>query len=137
MTVTTDGIQQRWRAVMMNSYGTPPIALQHGRGCRVTDAEGTEYLDFIAGIAVSSLGHAHPAIVRAVSEQVETLAHTSNLFINLPALQLAEKLKRLSGAPDANLSERVRTEDQSTARDRDDGWREWDRTAKPAGQYRE
>ncbi len=59
-------MQERWNAVMMPNYGTPPIALDHGRGVRVWDTDGREYLDFVAGIAVSSLGHAHPAIVEAV-----------------------------------------------------------------------
>jgi acetylornithine/N-succinyldiaminopimelate aminotransferase len=68
----------RWNAVMMNNYGTPPIALASGRGVRVTDVDSTEYLDFIGGIAVSALGHAHPAIVDAVTAQVATIAHTTN-----------------------------------------------------------
>jgi acetylornithine aminotransferase len=89
--------QQRWDAVMMRNYGLPPVALVSGRGTRVTDADGRDYLDLIAGIAVSSLGHAHPAIVTAVSEQVATLAHTSNLFINPPAMALAERLAALMG----------------------------------------
>jgi acetylornithine aminotransferase len=91
--------QQRWDAVMMRNYGLPPLALVSGSGARVTDADGREYLDLLAGIAVSSLGHAHPAIVAAVSEQVATLAHTSNLYINTPALALAERLAELIGVP--------------------------------------
>ncbi len=66
-------------AVMMPNYGTPPIALAQGEGVRVWDVDGREYLDFVGGIAVSSLGHAHPAIVHAVTAQVSRLAHTSNL----------------------------------------------------------
>src|SRR5689334_23564106 len=81
----------------MPNYGVPPLAISRGQGCRVQDADGREYLDLIAGIAVSSLGHAHPAIVDAVSKQIATIAHTSNLFINLPALQLAERLAELMG----------------------------------------
>jgi acetylornithine aminotransferase len=84
---------------MMRNYGTPPIALDHGSGVRVWDTDGNEYLDFIAGIAVSSLGHAHPAIVQAVSEQVGRLAHTSNLAIHEPGLRLAERLVELLGLP--------------------------------------
>jgi acetylornithine aminotransferase len=98
--MSTESYQQRWDAVMMHNYGIPPIALVGGSGCRVTDADGKDYLDLIAGIAVSSLGHAHPAIVDAVSKQVATIAHTSNLFINPPALQLAERLVDLMGVPD-------------------------------------
>jgi acetylornithine aminotransferase len=95
----TESLQQRWDAVMMRNYGTPPVALVGGSGCHVTDAEGNTYLDLIAGIAVSSLGHAHPAVVDAVSKQVATIAHTSNLFINPPALELAERLAGLMGVP--------------------------------------
>ena len=63
-------LTERWDAVMMPNYGTPPIALDHGAGVRVWDVDGREYLDFVAGIAVSSLGHAHPAVVGAVTAQV-------------------------------------------------------------------
>jgi acetylornithine aminotransferase len=93
------GFQRRWEAVMMRNYGVPPLALVSGSGCHVTDAEGREYLDLLAGIAVSSLGHAHPAIVAAVSEQIATIAHTSNLYINPPALALAERLASMVGVP--------------------------------------
>jgi acetylornithine/N-succinyldiaminopimelate aminotransferase len=81
----------------MPTYGTPPAALVRGEGCVVWDADGREYLDFIAGIAVSSLGHAHPAVVEAVSRQVATIAHTSNLFLHEPEIALAEKLVGLVG----------------------------------------
>ncbi|WP_435866502.1 acetylornithine transaminase [Streptosporangium sandarakinum] len=83
----------------MPTYGVPPVALARGEGARVWDADGGEYLDLIGGIAVSSLGHAHPALVEAVSRQVAVLAHTSNLFINEPAVLLAERLIGLLGAP--------------------------------------
>ena len=92
-------MQDRWNAVMMPNYGTPPIALDHGRGVRVWDTDGREYLDFVAGIAVSSLGHAHPAIVDAVSVQVARLAHTSNLVMHEPGIALAERLVDLLGLP--------------------------------------
>jgi acetylornithine aminotransferase len=90
---------QRWDAVMMPNYGTPPLALQHGEGVRVWDVDGRSYLDFVAGIAVSSLGHAHPAVVAAVSEQVGRLAHTSNLYMHEPGIRLAERLVELVGSP--------------------------------------
>ncbi len=89
----------RWNAVMMHNYGTPPIALDHGRGVRVWDTDGREYIDLLAGIAVSSLGHGHPAIVAAVTEQVAKLAHTSNLAAHEPGLRLAERLVDLLGLP--------------------------------------
>jgi acetylornithine/N-succinyldiaminopimelate aminotransferase len=83
----------------MPNYGLPPVALVRGEGVTVWDEDGNAYLDFIAGIAVSSLGHGHPALVEAVSAQVSTLAHTSNLFVNRPEVELAERLLGLLGAP--------------------------------------
>ena len=82
----------------MPNYGVPPVAIAVGRGSRVWDADGKEYLDLIAGIAVSALGHGHPAIVTAVSSQVARFAHTSNLFLHEPEVRLAEKLLSLLGA---------------------------------------
>ncbi|MSX38585.1 MAG: acetylornithine transaminase [Actinobacteria bacterium] len=92
---TNADYQRRWDAVMMRNYGTPPLALVRGVGTRVWDVEGRAYLDLLGGIAVSSLGHAHPAIVDAVSRQVATLAHTSNLAMHEPGLRLAERLAAL------------------------------------------
>ncbi|MGI8868450.1 MAG: acetylornithine transaminase [Mycobacteriales bacterium] len=91
-------LRDRFSDVMMPTYGAPPVALVRGHGCRVTDEDGRDYLDLIGGIAVSALGHGHPALVRAVSEQVATLAHTSNLFVNEPSVRLAEKLLHLLAA---------------------------------------
>jgi len=82
----------RWAAVMQDNYGTPPTTLVSGAGSWVTDDAGHRYLDLLGGIAVNALGHAHPAIVAAVGEQVRTLGHTSNLAITLPALELCERL---------------------------------------------
>jgi acetylornithine/N-succinyldiaminopimelate aminotransferase len=95
-----DELSARWQRVMMPNYGTPPVALVRGQGCRVWDADGNDYLDLLAGIAVSSLGHAHPAIVDAVSRQVATLAHTSNLYLHEPGIRLAERLTGLLDTPD-------------------------------------
>ncbi|MEU6646994.1 acetylornithine transaminase [Saccharomonospora sp. NPDC046836] len=89
--------QQRWQAAMMNNYGTPQLTLTRGAGAEVWDADGNRYLDLVTGIAVNALGHAHPAIVAAVTEQISTIGHTSNLYINEPALRLAERLLDLSG----------------------------------------
>ncbi|WP_184547900.1 acetylornithine transaminase [Streptosporangium becharense] len=83
----------------MPNYGVPPVALARGEGSRVWDADGRRYLDMIGGIAVSSLGHGHPALVGAVSRQVATLAHTSNLFLHEPEVLLAERLLGLLRAP--------------------------------------
>ncbi|HEY3086788.1 MAG TPA: acetylornithine transaminase [Jatrophihabitantaceae bacterium] len=91
-------LAQRWDAVMMPTYGTPPIAIDHGAGIRVWDVDGREYLDLVAGIATSSLGHAHPAVVEAVCMQVARLAHSSNLAIHEPGVRLAERLLELVGA---------------------------------------
>jgi len=93
-----DAYRQRFDAALMPNYGTPPLTLARGAGCRVTDVDGREYLDLIAGIAVSSLGHAHPAIVDAVSTQVANIAHTSNLFLHEPEVRLAERLLSLLNA---------------------------------------
>ncbi|GGQ40418.1 acetylornithine aminotransferase [Actinomadura coerulea] len=91
------GLGERFEAAFMPNYGVPPVALARGEGCRVWDTGGREYLDLIAGIAVSSLGHAHPALVEAVSSQAAALAHTSNLFLNEPEVLLAERLRELLG----------------------------------------
>jgi len=91
----SEELRQRFAQAMMGNYGTPPLALARGEGSRVWDPDGNRYLDLIAGIAVSALGHAHPAIVTAVTEQVAKVAHTSNLFVHEPGVLLAEKLLSL------------------------------------------
>ncbi len=91
----TERLQARYEAALMPNYGIPPLALARGEGCRVWDADGHEYTDLFAGIAVSSLGHAHPAIIDAVSRQVRNLAHTSNLFLHEGEVALAERLLSL------------------------------------------
>lgn len=85
-------LQDRWEAVMMNNYGTPPLALVSGQGAVVTDADGKEYLDLLGGIAVNLLGHRHPAVIEAVTAQLNTLGHTSNLYATEPGIALAEAL---------------------------------------------
>ncbi|GAA1767130.1 acetylornithine transaminase [Nonomuraea bangladeshensis] len=90
---------KRFEDAFMPNYGVPPIALARGEGSRVWDVDGREYLDFIAGIATSSLGHAHPALVEAVTRQVSAIAHTSNLFLHEPEVLLAERLRGLLNAP--------------------------------------
>jgi len=97
-TVTTGSLQKRYAAVMMPNYGTPPVALARGEGCVVWDTEGRSYLDLIAGIAVSALGHGHRDLVAAVSEQVARLAHISNLYVHEGQVVLAERLLGLLGA---------------------------------------
>ncbi|KXT56325.1 acetylornithine transaminase [Gordonia sp. PS3] len=88
----TAPLQQRWSAALMNNYGTPPVALVRGDGAVVYDADGREYLDLLGGIAVNALGHANPAIVEAVTAQLSTLGHVSNLYISQPVVELGERL---------------------------------------------
>ncbi|MBV8789975.1 MAG: acetylornithine transaminase [Mycobacterium sp.] len=94
----TQELQQRWEAVMMNNYGTPPVALASGEGAVVTDVDGRTYVDLLGGIAVNVLGHGHPAIIEAVTKQLTTLGHTSNLYATEPGVALAEELVALLGA---------------------------------------
>jgi acetylornithine/N-succinyldiaminopimelate aminotransferase len=103
----TEALQKRFTAALMPNYGLPPVAVSRGAGCRVWDADGKEYLDLIAGIAVSSLGHAHPAIVHAVSRQVAEVAHTSNLFLHEREIALAERLLALLSADGTGADGRV------------------------------
>ncbi|MFT2019066.1 acetylornithine transaminase [Streptomyces sp. 796.1] len=90
-------LTKRWQGALMDNYGTPAVALTRGSGARLWDADGKEYLDFVGGIAVNALGHAHPAVVRAVTDQVAILGHVSNLFVAEPPVALAERLLRLFG----------------------------------------
>jgi acetylornithine aminotransferase len=89
--------QARWRASVMDNYGTPALTLVRGAGAHVWDADGNRYLDLVAGIAVNALGHAHPAVVEAVTNQIATLGHTSNLYVNPVAVELAEALLDVAG----------------------------------------
>ena len=88
----------RWTAVMMDNYGTPPVALASGDGAVVTDVSGKTYLDLLGGIAVNILGHRHPAIIEAVTAQLNTLGHVSNLYATEPGVALAEALVGHLGA---------------------------------------
>jgi acetylornithine/N-succinyldiaminopimelate aminotransferase len=97
----TKAAQRRWQAALMNNYGTPPLALARGAGAEVWDVDGRRYLDLLGGIAVNALGHAHPAVVRAVTEQIGTLGHVSNLYLTEPVLTLAEMLLDLLGVADS------------------------------------
>lgn len=83
---------------VMTTYGRFPIALERGQGCRVWDSDGQEYLDFVAGIATCTLGHAHPALVAAVTAQIQTLHHVSNLYYIPPQGDLAHWLTQHSCA---------------------------------------
>ncbi len=83
------------RATLMNNYGTPPVTFVRGDGAELWDDRGRRYLDFLCGLAVTGLGHAHPAVTEAVAAQAATLIHTSNLFANQPTAEVVETLDRL------------------------------------------
>lgn len=83
---------QRYQDSVMNTFGPPKLVLTRGAGAHVWDADGKEYVDLLGGIAVNALGHAHPALVAAVTEQLSTLGHISNFFASEPQVELAEKL---------------------------------------------
>ncbi|BDH04734.1 MULTISPECIES: acetylornithine transaminase [Streptomyces] len=95
--MSNEELTARWQGALMDNYGTPRLPLVRGEGAALWDADGNRYLDFVGGIAVNALGHAHPAVVRAVSEQIGTLGHVSNLFVAEPPVALAERLLRLFG----------------------------------------
>ncbi|WP_280419167.1 acetylornithine transaminase [Nocardia carnea] len=90
--MNTAQLRQRWSNVMMRNYPTPEVVLTRGTGAVVYDADGNRYVDFVGGIAVNSLGHAHQAILSAVMEQLGTLGHVSNLYGSEPVIELAETL---------------------------------------------
>ena len=94
---------QRWDSSLQNNYGKPSIALVKGKGIVVTDADGKTYLDFLGGIATSILGHAHPAIVKAVTKQISILSHVSNFYAHPNAIELAEKLAAMTGDKNARV----------------------------------
>jgi len=93
----------RWDSSLQNNYGKPSIALVKGKGIVITDADGKSYLDFLGGIATSILGHAHPAIVKAVTKQVSTLSHVSNFYAHPNSIALAEKLISMTGDKGAKV----------------------------------
>ena len=88
---------KRWQRSIQDNYGTPTLELVSGKGSVVKDSNGNSYLDFLAGIATNVLGHAHPAIVKAVSKQISTLGHVSNFYAHPNVLELAEKLQEMTG----------------------------------------
>ena len=101
--MTNKTMINRWKSSVQNNYGTPSIALVKGKGLIVTDADGKQYLDFLGGIATNILGHAHPAIVKAVTKQVSTLSHVSNFYVHPHAVELAEKLAAMTGDKSAKV----------------------------------
>ena len=96
MTATT---RDRYAAALMNTFGPPQLVLTRGKGAHVWDEDGNEYVDLLGGIAVNALGHAHPAVVEAVTRQLSTLGHVSNFFATEPQISLAERLLDLVSPP--------------------------------------
>ncbi|WP_432176931.1 acetylornithine transaminase [Streptomyces sp. Tue6028] len=94
---TNAELTERWQGALMDNYGTPRLPLVRGAGAKLWDADGKQYVDFVGGIAVNALGHAHPAVVEAVGRQIASLGHVSNLFIAEPPVALAERLLQLFG----------------------------------------
>ena len=101
--MTNKTMINRWSNSVQNNYGSPTIALVKGKGIVVTDADGKQYLDFLGGIATNILGHAHPAIVKAVTKQVSILSHVSNFYVHPNAVELAEKLASMTGDKGAKV----------------------------------
>ena len=94
---------QQYSDVHMNVFGTPLRVMDHAQGTRIWDVDGNEYLDFLGGIAVNSLGYGHPAWIKALTEQANKVAHTSNYFATVPQITLASKLIEKAGAPEGSL----------------------------------
>ena len=95
--------QSRWQGALQNNYGVPEVSLVKGSGAQVWDADGKEYVDFLGGIATNILGHAHPVLIEAISEQAKELSHVSNLYSHPRVLELAEKLVQLTGRSDSKV----------------------------------
>jgi len=93
---------ERYGSSLLGVFGRPRLALTHGHGCYVWDADGNRYLDLLAGIAVSSLGHAHPALVEAITSQAHRMLHVSNFFTSPAQVLLAERLLSIADAPDGS-----------------------------------
>ena len=94
---------KRWQRALQDNYGTPTIELVSGKGSVVKDSNGNNYLDFLVGIATNVLGHAHPAVVKAVTKQIATLGHVSNFYAHPNVLELAEKLQKMTGDKSARV----------------------------------
>src|SRR6185295_11475723 len=101
MAVVTDDVVGRETRHVLQTYKRNPVTLVRGEGVRLYDADGREYYDLLSGIGVAALGHAHPALARAIADQAQTLIHTSNLFYHPLQGRLAERLAHLSGLPRA------------------------------------
>ena len=96
-------VSTAWKKALQDNYGVPSISLVKGKGSEVYDVEGKKYLDLLGGIATNVLGHAHPAIVKAVSKQVGTLGHVSNFYAHPNVIELAQKLASMTGDKSARV----------------------------------
>ena len=96
-------VSTAWKKALQDNYGVPSISLVKGKGSEVFDVEGKKYLDLLGGIATNVLGHAHPAIVKAVSRQVGTLGHVSNFYAHPNVIELAQKLASMTGDKSARV----------------------------------
>jgi len=96
-------VSTAWKKAIQDNYGVPSISLVKGKGSEVYDVEGKKYLDLLGGIATNILGHAHPAIVKAVSRQVGTLGHVSNFYAHPNVVELAQKLASMTGDKSARV----------------------------------
>ena len=104
MSATLTPLQEGWKENMMDNYGMPMLGLVRGKGSVVVDEEGKEYLDLLSGLAVNCLGHQHPAIIKAVTDQLNTLGHVSNFFVHPQEIKLA---KRVISAFDSEKPSRI------------------------------
>ena len=109
-------LHERYADALMNTFGPPKLVLTRGEGAYVWDDAGKQYLDLLGGIAVNSLGHAHPALVDAVTTQLQTLGHVSNFFATEPQVTLAERLlDLLCRWSSSERSERLETAARSSS----------------------
>src|SRR6266849_5539298 len=95
--VDTEQVMAMDREYVMGTYSRQPVVFVRGEGARLWDSEGREYLDFLSGISVCSVGHCHPRVSRAIAEQASTLIHVSNLYHHPLQSKLAQRLAALTG----------------------------------------
>ena len=115
--------KERGDKVFIGTYSRFPAAMVRGEGCRFWDADGREYLDFLSGIAVCSLGHCHPAVTEAVCRQAGTLMHVSNLFYTAPQIELAELLTANSFADKVFMANSGAEANEAASEAGQDSWR--------------
>ena len=97
MKMTNESLHEIDKQHYLQTFRRFPVAFEHGEGCYLWDVEGKKYLDALAGIAVNNVGYSHPKVVQAIQEQAAKLTHISNFFVSVPQVELAAKLKEISG----------------------------------------